>query len=93
MKSPAAEPVQVLKPSTQIVNFSTVDGREINYAVVHAGIFIPGVGNLTTTLETGKVGDKLSGLKMTVQGDFVILELKGQTIGIPMTNVSHFRFK
>lgn len=67
---------------------------KIKYAVLHAGIYIQGAGNVGPTLNLDVTASKLT--KMTLNGNFLVLEAKnpqglpipGVTL-VPLTNVTH----
>ena len=72
---------------------SSLDGREVSYAVTHNGVFVPTLGPLGPTLTADPASNKLKGLKMVISGQFLQVTLSGFEIAIPMTNVSHMRLK
>ena len=74
----------------------TLDGRKLDYAVLHYPIFIPEVGNFPATLAGRKV-ENIQGKihDMTVHGDYVLLKevnyktKKPVEIWIPLISFTH----
>lgn len=68
-------------------------GRELSYGVLHAPIFIPGIGQFGPTLSKIPSGTS-KGVKMTVDEHFVTLEVadkQGQLVevAVPLNMFTH----
>ncbi len=65
--------------------FNFKEGVAVTYAQAHDVTFVPGGGQLSTTLDTNGTGTKIS--KMTLFEQFLMVELKaGMNLAIPVSN-------
>lgn len=62
---------------------------KVSYAVLVTQVHVPNVGALGPTLTlTAAAAKKID--SMELDGNFLNINISGQTIVVPMTNVSHF---
>lgn len=62
--------------------------RSIQYAMLHAPLFVPGLGQFGPTLDTkDQTKNKVS--SMTLKGTFLSVMSKGVEVLLPLTSVSH----
>lgn len=71
------------------------DGTKLDYLVAHSNLFVPGLGNITPTIDlAGAVNRKLQGATLTVEGGFVVLTTagpQGRRYPIPLSNIAFTR--
>lgn len=67
---------------------------EVSYAVLHNGIFVPdevGKGvNLKPTLVANSAEGKSLNLKMSLKDGYLLINVRGNEVLLPLTSVSHF---
>ncbi len=72
---------------------SSINGRQVTYAVTHTNLFVPGLGEIRKELSNVDNGTHKS-VDMLLDGDFVVLTTKNKagapvTIAVPLSNFSH----
>jgi hypothetical protein len=68
------------------------EGREVSYAVTHAAIFLPGLGQFGPTLIAGS-GSTVSriGKMYLADSTFLTVIIGKDTVLIPLMNVTHIK--
>ena len=70
---------------------SKLNGKELEYAVLHNSLFIVGIGDLGKNLSS-KTTPTLKAVKMTVDEPFIVVEVEGSRshkthrVAVPITN-------
>jgi hypothetical protein len=64
------------------------EGVRVNYACLHAPIFIPGAGQYGPTLTADATG-KTKDLKMVLYDTVLSVETKGVNVLVPLSMVTH----
>ena len=63
----------------------------VTYVQFHHVPFIPVIGRLETSIGTeGTLPAKYKGIKMSVEGMFIRIQLRGRELYVPLSNVAHF---
>jgi hypothetical protein len=68
-----------------------MNSTEISYAKLHTSIFIVGFGTIPDTLTADPNGGKMKKMKMKTDetGTFLLVEVEGRTIIVPINNVAY----
>lgn len=64
--------------------------RIVTYACLHGPIFIPGLGQFGPTMTADNVG-KTKDLRMILVDGFLLCDIKGIDVAVPLAYVSHVK--
>lgn len=67
------------------------ENREVLAATLHGPIHIPGVGQFGPVVTKDPTKAQTKDLKMHLEGNFLIMVVKGQEVILPLSSVSHMR--
>ncbi len=71
---------------------STLNGRELSFAVTAGTLFVEGAGQFGPTLSTKTTGTKI--IRMTIEEPWVLVEVKAEqgrvvSVPVPITSFTH----